>query len=119
MLRLKMIDDTTPEQIELTQRARDYADLKTTPGWKRVCEFIRDYCDAALGAIRDNHDADAQVAFALHLAWRERVKMRDQLESEIQGSIDARRQMVRESLDKTGMRPEMVDAIIESEEFHV
>ena len=108
----------SPEQLEVAQIARDYFDLTSTPGWKRIAGFMERYVGGALDAIRTNNEVDKDMAFALHLAWRERANFADAITAEIQEAIAARKEMVRESLDSQGLDASTVDSFIESEDFN-
>ena len=103
------------ERQELLVISRDYEDLRDSPGWKRLAQFMADYFDRALAAVRQSQSADPKVNDALARIWRERENFMHAIHSEIAGAIENRKTMITEELESRGASDDQIDSILEME----
>lgn len=105
----------TPDQHELIVISLDYENLRDSPGWKRVQEFMEAHCDRALAAMRENKSSDPRVADALQRIWRERENFMHAIHANIAEAIENRKSMIQDELEARGASPEQIESILEEE----
>ncbi len=113
-----MAEELSNDQRIVMVAAQDFLELKLSPGWRRVLRFMSEYESNALKAIEDNDAVEPEMAFALHLTWRERKRFRDAIISEIDSSIERKKNMIAESLADIGATEQQINEAMEQGEMY-
>lgn len=107
-----------PDQQELVVISRDFENLRDSPGWKRLQEYMEKYCDVALAAMRDNKSSDPRVADILQRIWRERENFMLAINAQIATAIENRKAMILDELEARGATPDQIESILEMENLN-
>lgn len=83
-----------PEEKEILQKGKDYHDLTSLPGWKRLLDFIEQLADDSLGKIRGSESSDPLVLLGEKVAWKQREYVLRQIQAEALEATEHRTELL-------------------------
>ncbi len=106
----------SPEEQEVMDRAREYEEMRKSPGWKQLSRFLDTRAAKAWGDLRDSQSSDDRINGNLQRRWQEREHAIIAINRQMDDAIAERNSKVRDILKAQGATEEQIERIAEKEE---
>lgn len=80
------------EEKDLLNRAKNYEELKATPGWQDMLSFLTDQCSQLLARKLESQSSNMKVVYHLDLLWKQYERVFQDIQQEIDATIKTRDQ---------------------------
>ena len=84
------------DQIEAINRGAAYRELEKSVGYHQLLDYLEKRSDMALKALRESDLRPDSEKIALQMIWREREKMLEDMQIEVQRTISAGKEIAGE-----------------------
>lgn len=82
-----MPDYMTEDEHEVVRQGTDYESLKQQPGYRRLINFLADYCNKILGEVEQSDSLDPIHTARLVDRWKASERLFQEFQTEIETSI--------------------------------